>query len=447
MNSKSNKPTVLMFPWIAHGHLTPFQYLGDELSKRGFNVYLCSTSANLTSIKKRMGEESLIKLVQIDLPTLPNLPPVYHTTNGLPPDLMGTLKTAYDMAKPDFSKILQTIKPDLVIYDFLRPWPAEAASELRIPAVQFIATSATMTSYMLHAFKNRGKKYPFSTIFYRDYENAQVSESCDYVELGKAIESLEMSNQVILIKGIKEMEGKFSDYLSMLSGKKVVHVGPLVQEIACKGEECETMHWLDKKKQCSTIFVSFGSEYFLSDEDFEEIAHALMLSNVNFIWVVRFPVGQKVSVKDKLPSGFHEQVGEKGMIVEGWAPQAKILRHSSIGGFVSHCGWNSVIESMYFGVPIIAMPMHLDQPINARLVKEFGTGIEVLRDVNGRLERETIASVIKQVVAKKSGSFVRKKAKNLGASIRNKGDVEMDEVVKDLLQIIMAKNEDEKIAK
>lgn len=445
VNAKSNNLTVLMFPWLAHGHISPFLELGKKLGKRNFNVNLCSTPANLSSIKKRMGEDSLIQLVQLDLPNLPNLPPHYHTTNGLPPHLMDTLKMAYDMAKPDFSKILQAVKPDLLIYDFLRQWPAEAASELHIPAVQFIATSATMTSFMLHAFKCPGIEYPFSTIFYRDYESAQVGRLRECDELRKAIESLEMSNKVILTKGIKEMEGNYSDYLSTLSGKKIVHVGPLVQDPITKDEDSEIIQWLNKKKPCSTIFVSFGSEYFLSKADFDEVAHGLMLSNVNFIWVVRFPVGEMIRAEDKLPLGFLEKVGERGMIVEGWAPQAKILGHSSIGGFVSHCGWNSVIESMHFGVPIIAMPMHLDQPLNARLVKEFGTGIEVLRDENGRLEREKIASVIKQVVAKRNGRFVRKKAKELGASIRKKGDEEIDEVVKELMQLSLSKKGNEEI--
>ncbi|KAK1381150.1 Glycosyltransferase [Heracleum sosnowskyi] len=445
MNAENKKVTVLLFPWLAHGHISPFVELGKKLRERNFDVHLCSTPANLTSIKKRMGEESSIQLVQLNLPNLPNLPPYYHTTNGLPPHLMDTLKCAYDMAKPEFSKILQTVKPDLLIYDFLRPWPAEAASELCIPAVQFIATSATMTSFMLHTFKCPGKEYPFSTIFYRDYENAQVRGLGECPELRKAIESLELSNKVILIKGIKEMEGNFSDYLSTLSGKKIVHVGPLVQDPISKDENPDIIKWLNKKKQGSTIFVSFGSEYFLSKEDFEEMAHGLMLSNVNFIWVVRFPVGEKIRIEDKLPLGFRKKVGDRGMIVEGWAPQAKILGHSSIGGFVSHCGWSSVIESMHFGVPIIAMPMHLDQPLNARLVKEFGTGIEVLRDEYGRFKREKIASVIRQVVAKRSGRCVRKKAKELGDSIRKKGDEEMDEVVKELMQLNLFKNREEEI--
>ena len=137
-----------------------------------------------------------------------------------------------------------------------------------------------------------------------------------------------------------------------------------------------------------------------------------------------------------MPPGFLQKVGDRGKIVEGWAPQARILDHSSIGGFVSHCGWNSVTESMHFGVPITAIPMHLDQPINARLVKEFRTGIEVLRDKDGRLEREGIASVIEQVVFKKNGRYVRKKTKKLCANMRRKGDEEINEVVRELVQLV-----------
>ncbi|KAK7852317.1 beta-d-glucosyl crocetin beta-1 [Quercus suber] len=119
----------------------------------------------------------------------------------------------------------------------------------------------------------------------------------------------------------------------------------------------------------------------------EEIAHGLELSKVDFIWIVRFPVGEKIKLGKALPEGFLERVGERGIVVEDWAPQAKILRHSSIGGFVSHCGWSSVIESIKFGVPIIAIPMQFEQPLNARVVEEVGVAMEVKRDRDGKLER------------------------------------------------------------
>ncbi|XP_028058821.1 beta-D-glucosyl crocetin beta-1,6-glucosyltransferase-like [Camellia sinensis] len=145
----------------------------------------------------------------------------------------------------------------------------------------------------------------------------------------------------------------------------------------------------------------------------EEMAHGLELSNVNFIWVVRFPVGQKTRVEEALPKGFLERVGGRGLVIQGWAPQVKILENPNVGGFVSHCGWSSVMEGIKFGVPIISVPMHLDQPINARLLSEIGVGVEIMRDDNGKILREEVAKVIKQVVMEKSGEAVKKKEREL----------------------------------
>ncbi|KAK3001584.1 hypothetical protein RJ639_022435 [Escallonia herrerae] len=440
----NSKISVLMFPWLAHGHISPFLELAKKLSKRNFDIYLLSTPANLGSIKQKIGENFSIQLVELHLPTLPNLPPQYHTTNGLPPNLMPTLKKAFDMANPNFAKILKTLKPDLLIYDFLQPWAPKVALEHNIPGVEFVSSSATMTAYMLDKYKNPGMGFPFPEIYYRNYENvlvAKLRESAGIDANGKTrgIESMEQSSKIVLIKTFREIEGKYCDYVSKLGGKKVVPLGPLVQNPDYECEDSEIIQWLNKKAKNSTVFVSFGSEYFLSEEDLEEIAHGLALSNVNFIWVVRFPMGESSRLEEALPQKFLQKVGGRGMVVEGWAPQSRILGHPSIGGFVSHCGWSSVIEGMKFGVPIIAMPMQLDQPINARLIEEVGVGVEAVRDKDGRLQREKVASVIKQVVVEEEGEVVRKKARELSDNIRLKGDEEIDVVVEELVQLCREK--------
>ena len=139
-----------------------------------------------------------------------------------------------------------------------------------------------------------------------------------------------------------------------------------------------------------------------------------------------------------LLKGFLERVGDRGMVMEGWAPQMKILKYSSIGGFVSHYGWSSVMESVKFGVPIIAIPMQLDQLVNARLVEGLGVAVEVKRDLNGRLEGEELAKVIREVVVETNGERVRRKAKELKENIKNKGDEEIG-VVQELVQLCRKK--------
>lgn len=379
--STNHKPiTILMFPWLAHGHISPYLELAKRLSTRNFTIYLCSTSANFKSIIKKIGPKhaASIILVELRLPTT-LLRRHRHTTNGLPQELMPSLKASLNNAKADFNLILDKHSPDLLVYDFLQPWAPLAAAKRGIPAVEFITSSATMMAYMFHFFAKPKAEFPFGEIYWRDYELCHRDKILDPDEKVRrsAFDGVRRSSDVVLIKGFREIESKYSDYLAGLLGKRVVGVGALVEEASRhEVEGSKIIDWLDKKGKKSTVFVSFGSEYFLTKEDIMELAHGLELSNFNFIWVVRFPKGDEDDDKDKgvnlleasMPLGFLERVEGRGLVVEDWAPQGQILGHESVGGFVSHCGCSSMMESMKFGVPIIAMPMHLDQPLNARLV-------------------------------------------------------------------------------
>ncbi|KAM3282866.1 UDP-glucosyltransferase 29 [Capsicum chacoense] len=439
MEAKKNTISVLMLPWLAHGHINPFLELSKKLANRNFHIYMCSTPVNLNSIKKRVTEKysQSIELVELHLPSLPDLPPQYHTTNGLPPHLMNTLKTAFEMAAPKFSEILQTLNPDLVIHDYNQPWVADSASSMNIPAVQFPTFCATAVAWAIHMSENIEEKFPFPEIYLHQYEmlslKKDINEAPD--KMFPFDEALKRSQDIILVKTCRDFEGKYIDYLSNLVFKKIVPVGSLVQESIDQDDHDEIMQWLDKKEKGSTVFVSFGSEYFLSNEQINAVAQGLELSRVNFIWVIRFPQGERINIRDAFPEGFLERVGERGMVMEGWAPQAKILQHPSTGGFVSHCGWSSFMESMKFGVPIIAMPMHIDQPMNARLVEYIGMGVEAVRDENGKLMSAEIAKGIRKVLMEESGEGVRKKAKQLSEKMNAKGNEEIDGMVVELLAV------------
>ncbi|MCE5165869.1 hypothetical protein HAX54_012733 [Datura stramonium] len=110
-------------------------------------------------------------------------------------------------------------------------------------------------------------------------------------------------------------------------------------------------------------------------------------------------------------------------------------------GFVSHWGWNSISESIDYGIPVIAMPMDLDQPMNAKLIVEIGVALEVLRDDNGALQREDIARVIKDVICGKCGENLRCNVRNLGEMLRSKNMEDIDVAVLKLTQLCHEKNE------
>ncbi|EEF33327.1 UDP-glucosyltransferase, putative [Ricinus communis] len=159
---------------------------------------------------------------------------------------------------------------------------------------------------------------------------------------------------------------------------------PVVNLVDYHTTDTNIINWPCQKDSCSVVYVSSGIKYFLSREELEEVANGLELSKVSFIWVVRFQGGDRVSIQEALPKGFLKRVGKRGLVVAGWAPQANILEHSSIGGLISHFSGSSTLEGMVLDVPITAMPMHLDQPLNDRLVVEIGVGMEVPRKSNER---------------------------------------------------------------
>ncbi|KAL8090294.1 UDP-glucosyltransferase 29-like [Apium graveolens] len=441
--------SVLMLPWLAHGHISPFLDLAKKLATRNFNIYLCSTPINLNSIRKNVTEKwsNSIHLVELNILPLPDLPPHYHTTNGLPPHLMVTLKTAFENSSPEFLKIFVSVKPDILIYDFNQPWAADIALANNVPAVQFLMSSTFFSSFSQHMFNyGLSVSFPFPISFHKYFTekiNARwKSSSDDTKDINHAWEASRKS-KVVLRRTFRDIEGKYIDYISVLSQKKSIPVGPLVQDELIETDDgTEIIQFLEKKDESSVVFVSFGSEYFLSKDEIREIAYGLELSKLNFIWVVRFPFGENMNLEEVLPLGFLDKAGDRGLVMVGWAPQTKILCHSSTGGFVSHCGWSSIMESMMFGVPVIAMPMQIDQPFNALVVKEIGVGQEVERDENGRFKREEIAKAIRNVVLGRNSETVRRKAKEMSEKIKENGDKEIDEVVEELLKLCKEKKDE-----
>ncbi|XP_047321001.1 UDP-glucosyltransferase 29-like [Impatiens glandulifera] len=462
MEAKDSILKIVMLPWLAHGHISPYLELAKNLAKRNCEIYICSTQVNLNSIKNKVSEINQffnpsfnsIHLIEIQIPFHPDLPPHHHTTNGLPPHLIPTLMKAFSMVIPSFSQTLKTLNPDLVLYDVFQPWASKLAASLSIPAVEFNTTCAAMICYGYHRSENpNSTDFPYPELnprgsYWVRKMNEMFSSPPDGNEdESSPLESHKRSCQIILTKSFLEIEEKYLDYGSTLLGKRIIPAGALVPDPGCGGDDIvdmskNVMEWLEKKGKSSTIFVSFGSECYLSREEMEEVAYGLEESMVNFIWVLRFPKEEKRTIRfdESIPKGFLQRVGDRGLLVETWAPQARILAHENIGGFVSHCGWGSIMEAMGFGVPIIGMPMQFDQPINLKVIVEARAGMEVVRDEAGMLDRRAIARVIREVVlGDELGKQIRNGAKEIREKLKMKGGVEMDRVVEELM-IVCGKN-------
>ncbi|KAL0404884.1 UNVERIFIED_CONTAM: Zeatin O-glucosyltransferase [Sesamum radiatum] len=187
------------------------------------------------------------------------------------------------------------------------------------------------------------------------------------------------------------------------------------------------LEWLDKQAPGSVIYVSFGTTTSFTNEEAREIAIGLEYSKQKFILVLRDADKADIFAgRKKRPEGFEERVQENGMVVRDWAPQLEILAHKSTGGFMSHCGWNSCLESLLTGVPVAAWPMHSDQPLNALfLTRVLKTGL-LVREWAERKELVTasvIQNVVERLMASEEGDVIRKRAEELSAAI----EVSIDE--------------------
>ncbi|MBA0721494.1 hypothetical protein Golax_009032, partial [Gossypium laxum] len=179
------------------------------------------------------------------------------------------------------------------------------------------------------------------------------------------------------------------------------------------------MRWLNTKPNGSVVYVSFGSLAEVGVEQMAEIAWGLIGTNAYFLWVVREPE------EPKLPDNFKHMTREKGLIVR-WCPQLEVLKHRSVGCFVSHCGYNSVLEALGLGVPMVAMPQWADQATNAKHVEDvWRVGVRALVDEKGIVRRETIKQCINEVImGGERGNEIKKnsiKWKNLAIKAADHG--------------------------
>jgi pathogen-inducible salicylic acid glucosyltransferase len=155
----------------------------------------------------------------------------------------------------------------------------------------------------------------------------------------------------------------------------------------------EIKAWLDEMPASSVVYVSFGSLATPSSDQMAEVADGLRNSGKPFLWVVR------ASETPKLPEGFIDKVeGQQGLVVT-WSPQLEVLAHPAVGCFVTHCGWNSTMEALGIGVPMIAMPQWSDQPTNAKFIEDFWrVGVKLRPDAERVVRKEEVERCVRKVM-------------------------------------------------
>jgi len=258
-------------------------------------------------------------------------------------------------------------------------------------------------------------------------------------QIRKNIYEEEIRSSGVVMNSFQELETLYIESFEQITGKKVWTVGPMclcnqdINAMAARGnkaslDEAQCLRWLDLMKPGSVTFVSFGSLACTAPRQLVELGLGLEASKKPFVWVIK--AGDKFpQVEEWLAEGFEERVKDRGLIIRGWAPQVLILWHKAIGGFMTHCGWNSTIEGICAGIPMITWPHFAEQFVNERLVVDvLKTGVEIgVKAVTQWGQEQTEVTVTRDAVEKavsklmddgEAAEEMRTRAKEFGVKAR-----------------------------
>jgi len=222
------------------------------------------------------------------------------------------------------------------------------------------------------------------------------------------------------------VEGKISNPTDIDRMPRLYPVGPLISSSPLEqngklveDERADCLKWLDNQPPSSVLFVSFGSGTALPMAQVTELALGLEASGHHFLWVLRSPSSSFLSIEETelsqlLPEGFQSRTQDRGLVVASWAPQIPVLAHPSTGGFLSHCGWNSTLESISHGVPMICWPLFAEQRMNRILLaNEFKVAIAAKMESDDFVRREEVERAVRELMEEESGMRVRARVKEL----------------------------------
>ncbi|KAL1564638.1 7-deoxyloganetin glucosyltransferase [Salvia divinorum] len=439
------KPHAVCIPFPAQGHIIPMLRLAKLLHSRGFFITFVNTEFNHNRLVRARGPESVVGLEEFQFRTIPDGLPssdkdatqdisqlcVSLPRYGLAPflDLINDLN-----GSPDCPHV------SCIVSDGVMSFTLDAAEQLRIPEVVFFTTSAC--GFMGYCqFPELVARGLFPLADEKQLSNGFLEKELDWVAGMKNMRLRDFPSfirttdpydivvnhgilqtrnasraKAVILNTFDDLEREVLDKLRE-KFETVATIGPLQllekevesPELRAIGsslwkEDDASVAWLNGQAPNSVLYMNFGSITVLSSEQLLEFAWGLANSGQYFLWIIRPDL---VSGEEAvLPEGYLEEVAGRGKMV-AWCSQERVLAHPAIGGFLTHCGWNSTLEGLSEGVPLICWPFFAEQQTNCRYAcRDWEVGLEI----EGEVMREKVAEVVKVLMEGEKGKEMKKKA-------------------------------------
>ncbi|XXG61776.1 hypothetical protein AAC387_Pa05g0302 [Persea americana] len=451
---------IVMFPYMAQGHIIPFlslAYLIQRLSPHTI-ITLVSTPLNIQTLQSSLPPGSTLHLATLPFSSSAHgLPHNSENTDSLPTRFFIPLFQASQTLQPSFENLLHQLgrPPTCIIADVFLGWTVESARKIGAHHAVFTTCggygTASYFSLWLHLPHSLTDSDEFHLPGFPDSFRIHRTQLSPYMRAADGKDpwsiffrkqiSLSLMSDFMLCNTVEEVEKTGVELLRKNTGLPVWSIGPLLPQLfgfsssgrvrkepGVSSDDC--IAWLNLHRPSSVLYISFGSQNTISAAQMMELAIGLESTGKNFIWVVRPPIGHDINgsflAEEWLPEGFEDRIAERkqGLLVRNWAPQLEILGHESTGAFLSHCGWNSVLESLSNGVPMIGWPLASEQFYNVKMMEEeLGVCVEVARGSGGDcgvvVERGKVKEVIEVVMGEtEKGEEMDRKAGELKEMMR-----------------------------
>ncbi|KAI4347605.1 hypothetical protein L6164_008406 [Bauhinia variegata] len=439
----TKKEAIVLYPTAAIGHLVSMVELGKFIltHQPSLSIHILTTVAPYdagSTARYISGVSGTVPSITFHSLPAVTLPPSIHSTANHETLTFEVLR----LNNPNVHQALLSISKGYTIHalilDFFCSQAISVASQLNIPAYCYFTSGAASFAMFMYlptihnttnkSFKELNTHLNFPGLppmpswdipkplldrddpAYKSFLNCSVLTPKTAGIIINTFEALEPTSLKALSDGSCIPDG---------TTPPVYCIGPLIAANNQTGGEHECLNWLDSQPSKSVVFLCFGSLGVFSKEQLKQIADGLERSGHRFLWVVRNPPSEESKnladssqndpdLDSLLPEGFLARTKERGFVVKTWAPQVAVLNHEAVGGFVTHCGWNSTLEAVCGGVPMIAWPLYAEQRLNrVVLVEEINIGLWMHESESGLVMANEVEERVRELMESKKGELVR----------------------------------------